>query len=143
MKTIATVGPVGYLPVAPGTAGAAVGLLMALILSYNPTHQAVGCLVAVLLGFWSSGPAAKAMNDNDPRQVVIDEVSGMMVGLLFLPVGWGIYLLAFLLFRFLDIFKPSLIRRVQDLPGSVGIMMDDLLAGLVTNLILRILLRLF
>ena len=83
------------------------------------------------------------MNDNDPRQVVIDEVSGMMVGLLFLPVGWGIYLLAFLLFRFLDIFKPSLIRRVQDLPGSVGIMMDDLLAGLVTNLILRILLRLF
>ena len=75
--------------------------------------------------------------------MVIDEVAGTMVALALLPSDWRIYLAGFLLFRLLDILKPFPLRNVERLPGSWGIVLDDLLAGLAANLILRGLLAYF
>ncbi len=143
MRTIATVGGIGYSPIAPGTLASLVGLGVAWILSAHPAQQVVGCGVAIGLALWSAGPTAQAMGKRDPSAVVIDEVAGMMVALVFLPVGSRIYLEGFLLFRLLDILKPFPLRHVERLPGGWGIVLDDLLAGLATNLILRILLGYF
>ena len=138
MKTIATVGGVGRLPRLPGTVASAVGAALAWLLSPNPAGQVAGCLAVTALGFWSAGPVAKQMGAKDPPSVVIDEAAGMMIGLATLPATWSAYLAGFLLFRILDIFKPWPIRRLERLPGGVGIMADDLLAGLITNLLLRL-----
>ena len=140
MKSIATVGGLGYFPVASGTLGSAVGVGRLWILSGNPTQQIVGTLAAITLGLWSAGPAARAMKDPDPHPIIIDEVAGMMLALLLLPVRWPVYLAGFLLFRLLDIWKPGPIGWVERLPGSWGIMLDDLLAGLSVNLLLRLVL---
>ena len=140
MKTIATVGGLGFCPIAPGTVGSAVGLGIAWVLSGSPGPQALGCLLAIGLGLWSAGPTARKMGSKDPRAVIIDEVAGMMVGVVLLPVKWASYGGAFLLFRFLDVVKPPPLRRIESLPGSLGIVGDDLVAGLVTNVIVRALL---
>lgn len=137
MKLIATVFSLGFVPYVPGTAGSLVGLLLAGMLSGNPTCQIAGVLTVSALGFWSAGPAARAMGAKDPRAVIIDEVAGMMLALAALPATWRVYLAGFLLFRFLDIVKPLGLRRVERLPGSWGIMLDDLLAGLLVQVLLR------
>ncbi len=137
-KAIATVGGIGRVPRLPGTVASVVGAGLAWWLSPNPAVQIAGCLAVTALGFWSAGPAARAMAVKDPPAVVIDEVAGMMLTLLFLPAKGWIYLAGFLLFRLLDIWKPGPIRRMEQLPGSLGIMLDDLAAGLAANLLLRL-----
>ena len=139
MKTIATVGGIGYFPVAPGTAGSVVGLVIAWILSGSVIQQWIGCAVALALGLWSAGPTARAMAQPDPAPVVIDEVCGMMLAVVALPVTWAAYLTAFALFRLLDVAKPWPIRRLERFPGSWGILLDDVAAGLATNLLIRFL----
>lgn len=133
MRTIATVGGLGFIPVAPGTIGSAVGLGIIWILSASPVYQVVGILVVVALTLWSAGPTAKAMGDSDPHSIIIDEVAGMMVAAAFLPVSASVYGAAFLLFRFFDVVKPTPIYQLQRLPGSWGILLDDLLAGVFSN----------
>jgi len=143
MKSIATVGGIGYIPKLPGTAASLVGAGLSWLLRSNPTAQLVGFSVAAGLGFWSAGPTARALGQKDPPVVVIDEVAGMMLTLLLLPAKAWVYLAGFLLFRLLDIWKPRPICRLERLPGSAGIMLDDLLAGVIANLLLQGLLRLF
>ena len=77
----------------------------------------------------------KKSADKDPSFIVIDEVVGMMISLYFLPKDLNAYLLAFILFRIFDIFKPSIINRAQNLPYGVGIMMDDIISGILSLLI--------
>lgn len=137
MRTIATVFGLGRIPKIPGTAGSAVGLGLSWLLSASPAQQIAGCAVAVGLGLWSAGPTARAMGRPDPGPVIIDEVAGMMLALATLPVTWKVYLAGFLLFRFLDITKPLGLRRLERLPGSWGILLDDLAAGAAVNLLLR------
>lgn len=138
MKTIATLGPIGSIPKIPGTAGSLVGLGIIFLLKENPLWQVVGCFAAAALALWSAGPTAKKIGSSDPQQIVIDEVAGMMVALAALPATWKVYLAGLLLFRFFDIVKPPPIRQLQRLPGSLGIVLDDLLAGLFTHLSLRV-----
>ncbi len=138
VRAIATVGGLGYLPVAPGTVGSAVGLLIVCFSGGDFSHQLAQCALMTLLAVWSSGSAAKMLGSKDPRPVIIDEVAGMMVALVGLPVYWPVYLAAFFLFRLLDILKPFPLRRFEDLPGGWGIVLDDLGAGLLANGIVRI-----
>ena len=138
MRTVATVGGIGYIPKLPGTAASLVGLWISWLLRFNPAAQIAGCLIATGLGFWSAGPTARALGQKDPSVVVIDEVAGMMLTLLLLPAKAWVYLAGFILFRLFDIWKPGPIRRMERLPGSVGIMFDDLAAGILANLLLRI-----
>ena len=131
----------GLAPVAPGTFGSAVGLLL-----FWPAHalpswaHVVGAAVLALVGTAAGGRLAARMNVEDPGRVVIDEVVGMWVTLLFLPFGWRTALVGFVAFRVMDVVKPWPARQLEDLPGGWGIMADDLMAGVYANLLTRVVL---
>lgn len=129
---------VGHLPLAPGTWGS----LLALVLGYlflpgSWLLQLLVILVIFFLGVWTSG-AAEKFYGHDGRAIVIDEVLGMLVAVFVLPKQVGFYLAAFILFRFFDVVKPPPSRRMESLPAGWGVMMDDLLAGIYAFLVMRL-----
>ncbi len=130
---IATGLGVGYVPKAPGTAASLVA--MGLWYWWYPTHgiQWIGCATLIPLGIWAAGRFEKRLGRHDPSQAVIDEVAGMWLALAALPRSLGVACAAFLLFRVLDIFKPPPIRQAGQVPGGVGIMLDDVVAGLIVR----------
>jgi phosphatidylglycerophosphatase A len=135
---IATCGGVGYFPMAPGTAGSVVGLVLVLILAQVPLPRlwlsGVLALLAIgifFLGVWSAGVAERHFGRVDPGPVVIDEVLGQVITFLARPdPSWKWLLAGFVLFRIFDIIKPFPARQAERLPGGWGIMTDDLVAGL-------------
>lgn len=136
----------GFSPIAPGTAGAALAtLLWGIATLFAPLYSVTaGTLVCVLtftvLGIISSGKVEHIWG-KDPSKVVIDEMVGVWIPLLAVPDNNCKYLYAtaaFILFRLLDIFKPLGIRKMENLKGGVGIMMDDILAGIYSFIILII-----
>jgi phosphatidylglycerophosphatase A len=140
-----TAGYSGYFPVAPGTAGTMVGVLLyaGLYVAFG-RWSAVATEVFVALALY---PALKLcvagerfFGRKDPSQVVVDEVLGFLVAVLGFPFKWEIVALAFVLFRFFDILKPWPIGRSQRIKGGMGILIDDLLAGVYTNVVIRMLL---
>ena len=122
----------GKLPIAPGTWGSMGALILWLFLPVTTSVHLSVILILFVLGVYSSQQVAKYMQVHDPSEVVIDEAVGMGISLFMLPHSYGLYLLAFIVFRIFDILKPSLIYQVQNLPGGWGIMLDDVLAGLFT-----------
>ncbi len=130
---------VGYSPIAPGTAGS---LLMILIFLLLPALTIFSHLLLILiisiLGVWSSTRVAEKKG-KDPSIVVIDEMAGMSIALLACPVTIITFLTAFLAFRLFDIFKPFPIRKSENLPGGWGIMMDDIMAGLFSFFLVQFL----
>ena len=137
---IATAAGAGRAPIAPGTAGSAVGVALAALLFAvgGATAVAVGAVGAAALGFVCAGPAARALGESDPGRVVIDEVAGQMVALAFVPPSISLWLASFVLFRVFDVLKPFPARQLEDLPGGSGIMADDLAAGLYANGVLQL-----
>ncbi len=140
---IATVFYIGFFPVAPGTCASAVTTL-AFYLVWRTAHGivpalhlSVACLVAAI-GVFAAAAVSRDRNDEDPGIVVVDEVAGQLVALLFLPLGVFNLIAATFLFRVFDIWKPFPIRRLESLPNGVGIVADDLLAGVYANLILQL-----
>lgn len=93
-------------------------------------------IIITILGVWSSDVVSKVWGD-DPQKVVIDEVAGMWISLLFLPVCWQYTLAGLILFRIFDIVKPLYIRKMENLRGGWGIMLDDVLAGVYANILLQ------
>ena len=138
VRAIATVFGIGNIPLIPGTVGSAVGLGLAWVVALDPASYLIATVAVITLGFLSCGRAAKALGKKDPGEIIIDEVAGMMVTVLFLPATWFVYLAGFILFRLWDIAKPTPIRQLERLPGSAGIMLDDIAAGIAANLLLRI-----
>ena len=128
----ATFFSLGKLPFAPGSWGSLGALLLWLLLPISFSIHLSVIVFLFVLGVYSSNKMAIYLNDHDPSEVVIDEAVGMGISLFMLPHSFGLYLLAFVLFRIFDVLKPSFIYRVQDLPGGWGIMLDDVLAGLFT-----------
>ncbi len=130
-RLIASLGGIGLLPKAPGTWGSLAALLlgMALLAAGGRLALAAGIIVATLAGLWA---IPRAGGEADPGWVVIDEVAGMWLAMLPLPAPhWLGGTLAFACFRVLDIVKPGPIGVVDRWPGRVGVMGDDLLAGVV------------
>lgn len=119
-----------------GTAGAAVGLLLWPLLPHGGWPLGAILCVSLPVAAWSIETAHFEHHD-DPR-IVIDEVLGMWWTLAFLPRSLPILFAGFFLFRLLDVWKPGPIRVVQRWPGALGVMADDLLAGILANLILRL-----
>jgi phosphatidylglycerophosphatase A len=125
----------GYAPVAPGTAGSLAAVLIAIAL-YHYGGYGRGMLLlltAILLapGIWASGVVANQTNKTDPQIVVVDEVIGQWITLAGAATfNWKTWLTAFLLFRLLDVWKPSPARQLERLPGGWGIVADDVMAGL-------------
>ena len=129
----------GYGPIVPGTWGSLPGLGFAWGLDRCAGRWAVlgGASLFALAGVWASGRAEALLGEKDPGCVVVDEIAGQMVTLLFLPMTGGVLLCAFLIFRVLDVLKPWPARRLEDLSGGSGIMADDLMVGLYANVILH------
>ena len=137
-EMIASVFYIGYLPVAPGTLGSLVGLIVYYFVKDNPITMGVAILIVTALGFLTAGRAEKIFGGKDPDEIVIDELSGMLISLYLLPSSMGYVVSGFILFRFFDIVKPKPIQSFEKLKGSLGIMSDDLIAGLYANMALQI-----
>lgn len=135
----------GYFPVMPGTAGSLVGAAIYVFLSPFTVVYPLFLVLFIILSVIVSDHAEKVIfRYKDPSFVVIDEIGGMLVAMAGIPFhfnaeGWFYLAAGFLLFRVLDIWKPFPIRQSQKLDGGLGIVMDDLLAGLFTNLVLQFL----
>jgi phosphatidylglycerophosphatase A len=139
---LATAGPAGYAPFAPGTFGSLVGLALWRVLPPSAFAQTVAIAVLFALGSWSGSVAEQHFRRTDPSYVVIDEVLGMVITLSLVPTGWPGAFLGFLLFRAADIVKPFPANRLERLPGGTGIMADDAMAGIYANIALRLILAL-
>ncbi len=141
-RTACTFFGCGLSPIAPGTAGT-LGAMVCYGLAAHYGLATPAGLGAVLLAVTLAGiPLARwcerDLGENDPGCFVLDEVAGYLVAVLFLPVGLSTALGAFVSFRLFDIAKPYPIRRLERLGGGVGVMVDDLWAGLYANLSLRL-----
>lgn len=128
----------GYAPKAPGTAGSAVGIC-AVWLCWPHLSLSARILVGLVitgLGVWASTLVERDLDSHDPQTVVIDEIAGIWITMLFFPSTWTAMALGFVLFRLFDIWKPYLIGRAGHLPAGWGVMADDVLAGVAAALVL-------
>jgi phosphatidylglycerophosphatase A len=141
---IATCAHVGYAPVAPGTFGSAVGLVVYyLVRRQTSTAVELGAIALILVvGLWSATEAEHHFGGIDPGPVVIDEVIGMLITLALHPVNVVGAIIGFFIFRVLDVVKPWPARRLELLPGGFGVVLDDVMAGVYGNLLLWGLVRL-
>lgn len=138
-RFIATGAYVGYAPVAPGTFGTLPGVALALALVGLPAWAYVAVLTAAIaVAVWACDRFAAAQGVKDPSIVVADEIVGYLVATAFLPLTPATVLASFLAFRFFDITKPAPARQAERLAGGVGIVADDLVAGVYANLVLRL-----
>ena len=147
-KQIVTFFGVGYTPIAPGTAGALVGgilfyLLGLALINYGLdfyTIQIILILIIIAVILISVRSIGKLENtwEHDAQQIVIDEVVGVWIAMLFIPINWFYFLIAFILFRFFDIVKPLFIKKIDQLKSSWSIMLDDVVAGVYANLVLQL-----
>ena len=140
---IATGGYSGYLPKAPGTWGSLVGLLLYLPLHFLPMHQYAIVLAALLvLGIVAAGAAEKIVDRPDPGLVVIDEIVGILITLAGVPLHPLFLLLGFVFFRIFDILKPCPVGWLDDhIHGGLGIMLDDVAAGICGMAVMQLVLR--
>ena len=139
---IATAFGAGYSPIAPGTAGSAVALLILWLVPFSTAGLIVFFLAVTVLGTWAAHVAEAAVGTKDPGAIVIDEVAGMTLSVLTLPLTVPVLLAGFVLFRVFDVVKPFPAGRLQSLTGGVGVMIDDLVAGLYALIVLIMLRRL-
>ena len=129
----------GLSPIAPGTAGSLAAAVIYYLLPISGDSVYLYALIAAgaVVGVWATGTLASP-DDPDPGQAVWDEFVGMWATCLLLPKEWPWLMAAFLCFRALDVLKPWPARRLEELPGGLGIMADDLLVGLYGAVLLNV-----
>ncbi len=154
---------VGFIPLAPGTCGSVVGVLIYLffarieasssaffmlrglkdtqVTAWIHALNLIVFLLFCILSVWASGRATRIFQNKDPQKVVVDEVVGQLIVFLFVPfdISWKLIFAGFLLFRFFDIWKPYPIDSLQNLPAGIGVCADDILAGVYAGTVLSIL----
>jgi phosphatidylglycerophosphatase A len=141
IKGMATFLGVGCLPLIPGTFGSIVGLIIFFYVNKSIFLYGLFTVSFLFLGFLLAGRAERVLGQKDHRAIIIDEIAGMLLSLLFIPFDLKLIFIGFFLFRLLDTLKPYPAGKIQDLAGSIGVMGDDIIAGLYTNLILQIVSR--
>ena len=128
----------GYSPFAPGTAGTAVGVLLYLFISrFSLTAYILFTIALFFAGVWLSTRAEIIFGKKDSGIIVIDEIEGFFITMLLLPKTATFIVLGFFLFRILDIIKPF--SGVQRLEGGLGVMIDDVIAAVIANILLQFL----
>jgi phosphatidylglycerophosphatase A len=139
---IASVFGIGYFPVASGTVMSIVAIPFAIVIARAGGGVAVivASLIAFLIGIWACGDHVRATGREDPSECVIDELAGQWLACAGISLGFGPgtapeFALAFLLFRLFDILKPWPISAAEKLPGGLGVMADDMVAGLAAAII--------
>ena len=135
---LATVGGAGYAP-ASGTLASAITVLVLWLVPFSQVGLLCFFGVVTVVGVWAAQRAAGFLGSKDPHAIVIDEVAGMTLTVLAFPLTVPVLAVGFLLFRVFDVFKPFPIRLSERLPGGVGVMADDLVAGLYALVVLALL----
>jgi phosphatidylglycerophosphatase A len=141
-RWVATVCGIGYLPIAPGTwaSAAAIPFAYVFLQTGGPLLLGVAALCATLAGAWASGRYGSGTGRDDPNEVVIDEVAGQWITMLPAGLVWTDALCAFLLFRLTDILKPwPACWADRNVAGGIGVMADDVMAGIYAALALWLL----
>ncbi len=148
-RWIYAAGPSGLAPIAPGTFGTFTAcILLALpgrvpgIPAWSLPFGLIAFAIVLIVGVWASAKA-EVIHGKDPGIVVIDEVAGMIVTILALPNSGPALIFGFFLFRAMDILKPWPVRKLESLPRGWGVMLDDVLAGVYANVLLRVALMLW
>ncbi len=141
LQLIATGFYVGRLGLAPGTLGTLIAVPILYLASFNLWTIVATMGVLFALGLIASNEVIRITGESDPEEVVIDEIVGYLACFVFVDPTLKTYILAFVIFRVLDIVKPFPINLFERLPGAYGVMMDDLIAGLMTSFILFLLLK--
>lgn len=130
---------VGYFPFIPGTFASIFAVFLFYLIKGNFLIHLALLLSLMLLGFSVIPEAINIFQKKDPRHIVIDEIVGMLLSLIFIPYNnFGLLISAFLIFRIFDTFKPYPTCKFQEIKGALGIMGDDIIAGLSTNIILQV-----
>ncbi|MBK5255276.1 MAG: phosphatidylglycerophosphatase A [Vicinamibacteria bacterium] len=128
----------GYSPFAPGTAGSAVGLVFVWGMSMmNLPGQVAAVVVVTILSMISADIVAKSLGLKDPGVIVADEIAGMMVTMIAIPLTLTSVITGFILFRVMDVVKPPPARQFEHFKGGIGVVADDLMAGVYAHLALR------
>jgi phosphatidylglycerophosphatase A len=137
---VATFGYVGFFPVAPGTVGSLAALALYALIRWVDlaAFEALVIIAVFAKGVWASTRAERILGTEDPGPVVIDEVLGMLLTLAWLPLSLTAVALGFVLFRVLDIVKPWPARQCERAPGGWGIMLDDAMAGVYGQVLMRL-----
>jgi len=150
-ELIGTVGGIGHLRPAPGTWGSLAALPMAWALHVigGPLLLAAAIVIGFISGLWATSHLTKGQDDHDPSYIVIDEVVGQWIALVPLSIGaahagasmtalWPGWIAAFVLFRLFDITKPGPIGWADRRPGPVGVMLDDVIAGMFAAIVVLV-----
>jgi phosphatidylglycerophosphatase A len=138
-KNIATLGFIGYLPVAPGTFGTLCALIVFIILKPTAFVHILLLFACIIIGCISAHYAERILRVKDSQHIVVDEFCGYLLAVLFVPFSITYAVIAFFLFRLFDILKPFPIRNAEiSLPGGIGIVADDLIAALYTNIAMQL-----
>ncbi|MBI4974910.1 MAG: phosphatidylglycerophosphatase A [Candidatus Omnitrophica bacterium] len=143
IKLITSFFYLGHSPFMPGTMGSLGGLMVYVLVKDNEILYGFSILFLFMLGVIFAAEAEKIYKRKDARMIVIDEACGMLLALFFVPASMFAVILGFFLFRILDILKPPPAKRVEKLTGALGVMFDDIIAAIYTNVILQIVTRLF
>lgn len=141
IKFFATSGFVGFAPYAPGTFGTLVGVFIYLLFLKITQSQFIFLIFSIIyfiVSIFVSNKAEKIYGLKDCQRIVCDETSGFFFSILFIPCTIRNIIFAFLIFRIFDVVKPYPIRKLQNIRGGLGIMLDDLLAAVYTNIVLQI-----
>lgn len=136
-KIVVTALGVGNSPILPGTLGSFVGLLLYLSVSRSLSGTLVTLGLLSALSVLCSRVALRETKEKDPSWIVIDEVLGMMISLFLIPPRVPLLVIGFALFRLLDSVKPFPVNRLEGLKGEWGVLLDDVGAGVYTNLLLH------
>ncbi|MDY6935390.1 MAG: phosphatidylglycerophosphatase A [Spirochaetota bacterium] len=133
----------GYSPIASGTTGSLLALVIYVFeyLIFGDISWVLNVVIVLVMLYPSIrlGDAGEIyFGKEDPSEIVLDEIMGYWISVLFYPFSWKIAILAFLIFRFIDILKPYPLYKLQELKGGLGVMLDDYVAGILTNLLLLI-----
>ena len=129
----------GKSPFAPGTAGTLVGVLLYLgVRNIGVVPYAALTVLLCVIGTWAAGRAETILGTKDSPSIVIDEIAGYLIAMFLVPAGWGYIAAGFFLFRVFDILKPWPLYDLQDVHGGLGVMLDDIGAGIYTNILLQI-----
>jgi len=142
---IATVGGVGWAPLAPGTVASLVTVVFLAFVPFSRAGLIIFLLAVVVVGTWAAHVAERAIGGKDPGAIVIDEVAGMTLSVIAFPLPLTTEVLAvgLALFRLFDVIKPPPARESQKIKGGVGVMIDDLIAGLYALVIIVVSRRIF
>ena len=127
----------GFFPIAPGTFASFLGLCLCRLFYHDIAAYVLIFIGVCILGFLTGDAAERVAGKKDPSFVVIDEVAGAMIAFFMLPLTPPVMITAFFLFRAFDMFKIYPANRMEGLKGGAGIMMDDIVAGIYTNLVMQ------